>query len=220
MATSKPTTTGTAAAATADAVVRLLTDNPNGRTTPGPLTAWDGHANPVPPGVDAKYWHNVYNRADSAVRHHVEGYVEEYCGGVSNKGKLDAVFKDEKAAEEVNQGTKWCREEGRTYKVAVLFLVRDLVATAEGDFRYSSGAQGVKEKKARSLRETRENLPQEFFTWFESTTTSDPKVGRQRISRFADVDDAELRTDSRWYGRGAWITTMDFLKKGGEGVEF
>jgi hypothetical protein len=116
----------------------------------------NGNDNPVPLGVDARYWQRVYNQADSAARRHIEAYAEDYCGGVGNKGKPDAVFKDSSAAEEIKEGMKWYRDEGKTHSIAVLFPVRDLVATAEGDFTCLSGRQGVRVKNAKSLKQTRD----------------------------------------------------------------
>ncbi|KAK0639678.1 hypothetical protein B0T16DRAFT_395361 [Cercophora newfieldiana] len=139
-------------------VIRLLTDNPTGKTATGTISAWDGTANPVPPGVDIKYWTSLYNRADSYARRDAEGYVENYTGGKHNRGKLDLSkdLKDAGVSKAVNDSTKWSRNVGKTYQIAVMLLVRDLVTTAEGDFTYIKGKQGMLDGKARALSETRE----------------------------------------------------------------
>lgn len=99
----------------------------------------------MPPGVNKHYWYKLYNRADSHVRCHVKANLDEYIGPTREDGGYQ---------KELVEGTKWFRREGRTYKVAVLLLVRDLVATAEFDFRFFGGGQ--REQKAQALRRTRE----------------------------------------------------------------
>lgn len=57
------------------------------------------------------------------------------------------------------------------------------------------------------------SLPWEFFEWFESTTKSfscgeQLLCTRERLRQLGEDLDSG---DTKWYGEGEWVTTMNFV---------
>lgn len=173
------------------------------------------------------YWLKLYNRADSQIYKTAQRQIREQTGRDNRKSSLKGKPKDPATRDAVLEKSKWNREFRVTWALALEFLVRDLVQTAEFDFPFSTSRKADEEKnlaKARALRSTREgyaslplfvldsiqhtnilpsfSLPQAFFDFVES-------MGGEQVRPRIHVNPKALDPrDSQWHGKGDWVTTM------------
>ena len=103
------------------------------------------------------YWQKLYNRADSQLYKAAEQRIREQTGKDNRKKSLKGRAKDPETRAALLEKSRWNRGCRVTWTLALSFLIRDLVQTAELDFRFSRKFDEEKNQaKARALRSTRE----------------------------------------------------------------